>query len=94
MTMEAANVPVTEGAPVYLHHDQQGSTRMMTHHTGEIAATYTYGAHGSLTGSTGTGKTSIAVHQLNVLSGAASTATGVLTSEKFEPAHHSSCGCE
>jgi RHS repeat-associated protein len=35
-----------------------------------------------------------AVHQVNVLSGAASTLTGVLADEKFEPAHHSSCGCE
>jgi RHS repeat-associated protein len=35
-----------------------------------------------------------AIHQLNVLSGAASTATGVLTSEQFRPAHESSCECD
>jgi RHS repeat-associated protein len=42
---------------LYLHHDQQGSTRLITGSTGKTEATFTYGAYGELTGSTGTATT-------------------------------------
>jgi RHS repeat-associated protein len=45
------------GNALYLHHDQQGSTRMLTGPTGTVAATMTYDAYGNLTGSTGTSTT-------------------------------------
>jgi hypothetical protein len=45
------------GAVVYLHHDQAGSTRLLTGSTGKTEATFTYGAYGELTGSTGTATT-------------------------------------
>jgi RHS repeat-associated protein len=41
----------------YLHHDQAGSTRLITASTGKTEATFTYGAYGELTGSTGTATT-------------------------------------
>ena len=41
----------------YLHHDQQGSTRLVTGEGGKTEATFTYGAYGELTGSTGTATT-------------------------------------
>ena len=45
-------------APVlYLHHDQAGSTRLLTGFIGKTEATFTYGAYGELTGSTGTATT-------------------------------------
>ena len=47
----------TTGAVEYLHHDQQGSTRLITSSTGKTEATFTYGAYGELTGSTGTATT-------------------------------------
>jgi RHS repeat-associated protein len=47
----------SEGTIIYLHHDQQGSTRMLTSSTGSVAATATYDAYGNKTGSTGTGAT-------------------------------------
>lgn len=40
--------------PTYCHHDQLGSTRMLTNASGESTSTFTYGAYGSLEGSTGT----------------------------------------
>jgi len=43
----------TTGTPLYLHHDQQGSTRLLTGSTGKTEATLTYGPYGALTGSTG-----------------------------------------
>jgi RHS repeat-associated protein len=57
-----------EGAPIeqinnstsailYLHHDQQGSTRLLTGSTGKTEATFTYDAYGNLTGKTGTATT-------------------------------------
>lgn len=40
--------------PRYYLHDQLGSTRALTDASGAVAATYTYGAFGTLAGSTGT----------------------------------------
>jgi RHS repeat-associated protein len=45
------------GAVTYLHHDQQGSTRLLTGSTGKTEATFTYGPYGGVTGSTGTAAT-------------------------------------
>ena len=42
------------GTALYLHHDQQGSTRLLTGSTGKPEATFTYDAYGNLTGKTGT----------------------------------------
>jgi len=47
----------TTGAVTYLHHDQAGSTRLITGSTGKTEATFTYGAYGETTGSTGTATT-------------------------------------
>jgi RHS repeat-associated protein len=47
----------TTGAVQYLHHDQAGSTRLLTGSTGKTEATFTYGPYGELTGSTGTATT-------------------------------------
>jgi RHS repeat-associated protein len=44
----------TTGTVLYLHHDQAGSTRLLTGSTGKTEATFTYGPYGALTGSTGT----------------------------------------
>jgi RHS repeat-associated protein len=57
-----SNLPVeqinnTTGTVLYLHHDQQGSTRLLTSSTGAEEATFTYGPYGTLTGSTGTATT-------------------------------------
>jgi RHS repeat-associated protein len=35
------------GSIVYLHHDEQGSTRLITNSTGEVTGTATYGAYGN-----------------------------------------------
>ena len=43
----------SKGAVLYLHDDQQGSTRMLTSATGTIEATDTYDAYGNTTGATG-----------------------------------------
>jgi RHS repeat-associated protein len=43
----------SEEAPSYYHHDQLGSTRMLTDATGETTATFTYSAYGGLQASTG-----------------------------------------
>ncbi len=52
------NIPIEQipdkGSTLYLHHDQQGSTRMLTSATGTIEATTTYDAYGNPTGTTGT----------------------------------------
>ena len=45
------------GNVLFLHHDQQGSTRMLTSTTGAIQATFSYDAYGNPTGSTGTAST-------------------------------------
>lgn len=48
-----------EGKVLYLHHDQQGSTRMLSGSTGVNEATFTYDAYGNRVGSTGTATTSL-----------------------------------
>lgn len=45
------------GAVTYLHHDQAGSTRLLTSSTGAKEASFTYDAYGNTTGTTGTAKT-------------------------------------
>jgi RHS repeat-associated protein len=47
----------SEEAPTYLHHDQLGSTRLLTDATGEAAATFTFGVYGTLAGKTGSATT-------------------------------------
>jgi RHS repeat-associated protein len=42
------------GTVTYLHHDQQGSTRLLTGSTGTVTASTTFDAYGNKTGSTGT----------------------------------------
>ncbi len=44
----------TEEAPTYYHHDQLGSTRILTNATGEATAKFSDGAYGGLEASTGT----------------------------------------
>jgi RHS repeat-associated protein len=46
-----------EGQVTYLHHDQAGSTRLLTGEKGEAVGSYTYGAYGETTGHTGTATT-------------------------------------
>jgi RHS repeat-associated protein len=41
------------GTVLYLHHDQQGSTRLLTGSTGKTEGTFTYDAYGNKTGTTG-----------------------------------------
>jgi RHS repeat-associated protein len=45
------------GTTLYLHHDQQGSTRLLTGSTGAKEASMTYDAYGNTTGTTGTATT-------------------------------------
>jgi RHS repeat-associated protein len=47
----------TPATVVYLHHDQLGSTRLVTDQTGAVQATFTYDPYGNLTGTTGTATT-------------------------------------
>src|SRR6185437_16188047 len=44
---------------LYLHHDQHGSTRLITGSTGTVEGSYTYDAYGNQTGHTGTATTSL-----------------------------------
>lgn len=44
----------TATGTLYYHHDQLGSTRVLTNGTGSVVATYSYDPYGKLTGSTGT----------------------------------------
>jgi RHS repeat-associated protein len=46
-------------APLYLHHDQQGSTRLITGTTGTKEGAYTYDAYGNTEEHTGTATTSL-----------------------------------
>lgn len=55
--MPVEQINTSTGAVLYLHHDQQGSTRLVTGSTGKTEATFTYGAYGELTGSMGTATT-------------------------------------
>jgi RHS repeat-associated protein len=43
----------SKGVPSYFHHDQLGSTRMLTNGAGEAIATFTYTPYGALEASTG-----------------------------------------
>jgi RHS repeat-associated protein len=45
------------GTVTYLHHDQQGSTRLITGEKGEVTDAYTYSPYGETTGHTGTATT-------------------------------------
>jgi RHS repeat-associated protein len=45
------------GTPSFYHHDQLGSTRMLTDGSGKATGTFSYGAYGSPSGSSGTMKT-------------------------------------
>jgi RHS repeat-associated protein len=45
------------GTVTYLHHDQQGSTRLLTGSTGTVTGSTTFDAYGNKTGSTGTSST-------------------------------------
>jgi RHS repeat-associated protein len=52
------NLPVEQvdngsQAPAYLHHDQLGSTRLITNQDGETAGTLTYGPYGAVAATTG-----------------------------------------
>jgi RHS repeat-associated protein len=44
----------SSGTVTYLHHDQQGSTRLLTSSTGTVTGSTTFDAYGNKTGSTGT----------------------------------------
>ena len=48
---------ISKEEPTYLHHDQLGSTRLLTDTGGESSATFSYGAYGGVEGSTGTATT-------------------------------------
>jgi RHS repeat-associated protein len=54
-SLSGSRAEPTGGRPV--HHDQQGSTRLLTGSTGKTEATFTYHAYGNTTGTTGTAKT-------------------------------------
>jgi RHS repeat-associated protein len=45
------------GRTLYFHHDQQGSTRLLTNAEGEVEASYTYSPYGKLITRTGTATT-------------------------------------
>lgn len=45
------------GTVTYLHHDQQGSTRLLTGSTGTVTGSTTFDAYGNKTGSTGSSTT-------------------------------------
>ncbi len=45
------------GTVTYLHHDQQGSTRLLTGSTGTVTGSTTFDAYGNKTGSTGASTT-------------------------------------
>jgi RHS repeat-associated protein len=47
----------TTGTVEYLHHDQQGSTRLLTGSTGKVEGTYTYTPYGAVQEHTGTATT-------------------------------------
>jgi RHS repeat-associated protein len=55
------NLPIeqipTTGEPLFLHHDQQGSTRLLTNKEGATETAYTYTPYGRLEASTGTATT-------------------------------------
>jgi RHS repeat-associated protein len=56
-----SNQPIEQissgGTVTYLHHDQAGSTRLLTGSTGTVEGAYTYDVYGNQTGHTGTATT-------------------------------------
>jgi RHS repeat-associated protein len=54
----AGDLPVEQvgssGTVLYLHHDEQGSTRLLTNSTGSVAGSASYDAYGNKIGSSGT----------------------------------------
>ncbi len=48
---------ITVGNALYLHHDQLGSTRVLTNPSGEVVGTYRYGPNGAFWQHTGTAST-------------------------------------
>jgi RHS repeat-associated protein len=48
---------IASGSATYLHHDQQGSTRVLTNSSGEVKGTYTFTPYGGVEGQTGTATT-------------------------------------
>ena len=44
---------VTGSAPVYYHHDQQGTTRALTDTAGSVVSSYSVDPYGNVTNSTG-----------------------------------------
>lgn len=54
-------LPITqissEEVPTYLHHDQLGSTRMLTDSSGKVTGAFSFGPYGTLEGSTGAATT-------------------------------------
>ncbi|HYQ77961.1 MAG TPA: DUF6531 domain-containing protein [Solirubrobacterales bacterium] len=50
---------ITSGTALYLHHDQLGSTRVVTNSTGSVGGTYRYGPNGAVWKHTGTDGTRI-----------------------------------
>jgi RHS repeat-associated protein len=45
--MSVEQINNTTGAVLYLHHDQQGSTRLITGSTGKVEGSYSYSAYGT-----------------------------------------------
>jgi RHS repeat-associated protein len=50
-------INASTGTVLYLHHDQAGSTRLITGSTGTVEGAYTYDAYGNQTGHTGSATT-------------------------------------
>lgn len=60
---EPGGLPIEQisngGTVTYLHHDQQGSTRLLTGSTGTVTGSTTFDAYGNKTGSTGSTTTTL-----------------------------------
>lgn len=56
-----SNTPIEQinqaGTPNYLHHDQLGSTRLITDQTGNVSGAFTYDPYGTISASSGTATT-------------------------------------
>jgi RHS repeat-associated protein len=50
-------IPTSGGETLYFHHDQQGSTRLLTDKQGKTVAAYTFNPYGALNASSGTAST-------------------------------------
>jgi RHS repeat-associated protein len=50
---------ITSGSPAYHHHDQLGSTRLLTDSSGSVSGTYRYSTNGTVTKVTGTQTTQL-----------------------------------